>query len=253
GGREPVDLVDEEDVARLQLRQDGGEVLALDRRARDRTHADAELLLHDVGEARLAEPGRADEEDVVERVPAKARGLQSDPELLLDALLPDEVGEAARTQGGVELLLFRVQLGGEEGHYGARLGSSEGKAHPFLGRQVLIHLREALLGFGEGEAELDEGVASDHVRARRAGDRGDRLGGDRAELLLQLHHDALGDLAADAGDRLEALRVVERYGAAQLRRRRAGDDREGDLRPDARDPEQELEELALVAVREAVE
>ena len=78
---------------------------------------------------------------------------------------------------------------------------------------------------------------------------------DRAErqLLLQLEHDALRGLQADAGDRLEALDVVARDRAAQLGRRRAGDDRERDLRADAVHAEQQLEELALVGRGEAEE
>ena len=55
------------------------------------------------------------------------------------------------------------------------------------------------------------------------------------------------------GNRLEARGVVARDRAAELGRRGAGDDRERDLRPDSRDAEQELEQLALVGRREAVE
>ena len=55
--------------------------------------ADAELVAHDLRERRLAEARRADEEDVVERLPARLRGLERDRELLLDALLADEVRE----------------------------------------------------------------------------------------------------------------------------------------------------------------
>ena len=55
-----------------------------------------------------------------------------------------------------------------------------------------------------------------------------------AELLLQLEHDPLGRLLADAGNRLEARGVPAHDRAAQLGGRRAGDDRERDLRPDRR-------------------
>src|SRR5258705_22813 len=72
-------------------------------------------------------------------------------------------------------------------------------------------------------------------------------------LLLQLEHDALGRLLADAGDRLEACRVLADDRAPQLLRGRAGDDRERDLRPDAVHRQELDEELALGAVGEAVE
>ena len=93
---EPVDLVDEEDVARLERRQDRRDVLLLERRAGDGAQADAELLADDLGQRRLAEARRPDEEDVVERLAAGLRGVERDPELLLDPLLPDELVEPAR-------------------------------------------------------------------------------------------------------------------------------------------------------------
>ena len=52
GAVQPVDLVDEQDVARLERGEDRGEVaLALERRARDGADPDAELLADDVREA----------------------------------------------------------------------------------------------------------------------------------------------------------------------------------------------------------
>src|SRR5919201_6855903 len=115
GAVEPVDLVDEEDVARLERGEDRGDVaLPLERRASEGADADAELLADDVGEARLAEPGRADEEDVVERLAARPRRLERDRELLLDPLLADEVVEPARAEASLELLLVRAGGGREE-------------------------------------------------------------------------------------------------------------------------------------------
>ena len=74
-----------------------------------------------------------------------------------------------------------------------------------------------------------------------------------AELLLELQHDPVRRLLADAGDRLEARGVLARDRAAQFGRRRAGDDRERDLRPDAAHGEELDEQLALAPVGEAVE
>jgi hypothetical protein len=56
---------------------------------------------------------------------------------------------------------------------------------------------------------------------------------------------ALGRLLADAGNRLEAGGVLEHDRSAKLGRRRAGHDRERDLRPDAVDRQQLNEQLAL--------
>ena len=77
--------------------------------------------------------------------------------------------------------------------------------------------------------------------------------GRERDLLLQLEHDALRRLLADPRDRLEPRVILERDRPSQLRRGRAGDDRERDLRADPADREQLREELALRGVDEAVE
>ena len=102
---EPVDLVDEEDAAGLQRGEEGGDVgLALQRRARGLHQRHAELGGDDVGERGLAEPGRAGEQDVVERLAAPARRLDEDRQLLGDLDLVDEVGQGRRAQAAVEVL-----------------------------------------------------------------------------------------------------------------------------------------------------
>ena len=60
GRVEAVDLVDEEDVALLQVGEQAGDVdLALERRPRRGVHAHAELVGDDAGQRRLAQAGRA--------------------------------------------------------------------------------------------------------------------------------------------------------------------------------------------------
>ena len=75
----------------------------------DGAQADAELLADDLRERRLAEARRAGEEHVVERLAAPFRGVERDPELLLDPLLADEVVEPARAQRALDLLVLGVQ------------------------------------------------------------------------------------------------------------------------------------------------
>ena len=65
---EPVDLVDEEHVARLERGEDRGDVLLLERRPGHGAQPDAELLADDLRERRLAEARRAGEQHVVERL-----------------------------------------------------------------------------------------------------------------------------------------------------------------------------------------
>src|SRR5262249_18092679 len=86
-----------------------------------------------------------------------------------------------------------------------------------------------------------------------AGRCGHRLGDAVCELLLQLEHDALGRLLADALDRLEARRILECDRTPKVGDRRARDDGERYLRPDAVHRKKLDEELALPWLRQAVE
>ena len=110
-----MDLVDEQDVARLERGQDRGHVpLALQRRPRDAADADSEFLADDVGEARLAETRRADEQHVIQRFRPRTRCLERDIELLLDPVLPDEIVEVSRPERPIELVLLRLERRSEE-------------------------------------------------------------------------------------------------------------------------------------------
>jgi hypothetical protein len=102
GRREPVDLVDEEDVARRERGEEPREVALLhEGRAARHVQRHRELAREDMGERRLAEAGRAGEEDVIERLAAPLRRLRVHAEVLDDLLLPDVLLE----RGGAERLL----------------------------------------------------------------------------------------------------------------------------------------------------
>jgi hypothetical protein len=112
---EAVDLVDEEHVPLRERGQDRGDVaLAFERRAGRRAEGDAELLADDVSEAGLAEAGRPDQQNVIERLPTRAGRLERDCELLLDALLSNELVQPARPQRALELVLLGLYGGSEE-------------------------------------------------------------------------------------------------------------------------------------------
>ena len=103
--REPVDLVDEEDVAILEIGEQGGEIARFgDHRPRGGAEADAELARDDLRQRGLAEPRRAEEEDMVERVAAPLGGLDEDAQILARRLLADELVERLGAQRGVEIL-----------------------------------------------------------------------------------------------------------------------------------------------------
>ena len=121
GRVQAVDLVDEQDVALLQVGEDAGHVdLALERRPRRGVDAHLQLGRDDAGQGRLAQAGRPGQQHVVERLAAVARRLHEDLELLLDAGLADEVGELLGAQRLVEVA-FLGQLGGVGDARGRRL------------------------------------------------------------------------------------------------------------------------------------
>ena len=112
---ETVNLVDEQHVARLERREDRRHVaLPLERRPGNGAYADAELLADDEREARLAEARGPDEQHVVERLAARLRSGERDRELLLDALLSDELVQAARPERLLELLILLGDHGSKE-------------------------------------------------------------------------------------------------------------------------------------------
>ena len=91
---EPVDLVDEQHVARLEIGELRREIAGLgDHRAGGRAEIDAEFARDDLRQRRLAEPRRADEQHMVERVAARLRGVDEDLEIGARRLLAREVGE----------------------------------------------------------------------------------------------------------------------------------------------------------------
>src|SRR5439155_24100650 len=104
---EAVDLVHEQDVVALEAGQNRRHVaLTLERRAGDAANAYAQLLADDERQARLAEPGWADEKHVVESLVSPLRSVERDCELLLDPILPDELGQTARSQRLLEVVLL---------------------------------------------------------------------------------------------------------------------------------------------------
>jgi hypothetical protein len=81
--RQAVDLVDEQDVARLQIGQLRREVAgARDHRPGGQAKTDPELGGDDLGKRGLAEPRRPGEQDMVERFPPLPRGLDEHPQVV---------------------------------------------------------------------------------------------------------------------------------------------------------------------------
>ena len=127
---EAMDLVDEQDVAGAQIGERADQVARLlQRRPRARADVDAELARDQLGERRLAESRRAEEERVVERLAPGERRVDVDAEALLDLLLADELREPLRPQRQLDDGLvgqdFRCRDLGA-GHDFARCGGETG-------------------------------------------------------------------------------------------------------------------------------
>jgi hypothetical protein len=73
-----------------------------------------------VGERGLAEPGRAVEEEVIERFVSLLGGVDGDAEIVLQLLLADELIEASRAQGDVDRLIVVLRLTGDDAFLGRR-------------------------------------------------------------------------------------------------------------------------------------
>src|SRR3990172_13252307 len=98
-----MNFVDEEDVTRLQIRQEGDQVAGFfDERASAGLDMDAELVGDHVGESRLAETGRSIEEKVIHGLSALASGLNGNLKLSSDFLLTDIFREAPGAEAGIE-------------------------------------------------------------------------------------------------------------------------------------------------------
>ena len=83
-----MDLVDEQHVARLEVREDGGQIArAFDGRAARRLDAGAKLIGDDRRKRGLAQTGRAREQDVIGGFAAGLSGFDHDGERFLHLFL----------------------------------------------------------------------------------------------------------------------------------------------------------------------
>src|SRR5439155_1362133 len=113
--REPVDLVDEQDVPGLEAREDAHEgVTPLEGRARRALDLTPHLVGEDQRQRRLSETGRPRQQHVIEALLALARGLDGDLEALDGVSLADVLVEAARAQRPLGRRFLGQRFAGEE-------------------------------------------------------------------------------------------------------------------------------------------
>src|SRR6266545_5817752 len=274
---EPVDLVDEEDVARGERGEEAGEVALLHEGGAARhVHRDAQVAGEDVRERGLAEAGRPGEEDVVERVAPRLRRRRVDLEVPDDLLLPDVLLEGRWAERLLEPLLAFVGAGrdvaqGLHAHGGGTVSrggdapvSAGSPAHQL--QRVAEQLVD-LLAFGRVAepvhravrlrrlvAEPEQRVAELLERARpRRRPRRTRGAGEQRELLLQLDHEPLRGLLPDAGDLRQPRHVRLRDRLREVLRLDPREDVLRRPRPDPLHVDERSEDRLLVLRREPVQ
>ncbi len=109
-----MDFIDKEDIVAFEVGEDGGEVAgAFDGGSGGGFNINADLGGDDMGEAGLAQAGRAVEQDVVDGLAAALGGGDGNLEVLLGLVLADEVGEGTRPEGGIEGRVLYIGLSGD--------------------------------------------------------------------------------------------------------------------------------------------
>src|SRR5262249_27786463 len=106
-GQQAVNLIEEEDLARVERGEDGGQgYLAVEEGSGTHLDGDAELIGENLRERGLAQPRRAVEQDMVKRLAAAARRFDGNGNVLLHARMADEVGETFGPDAGLDARVF---------------------------------------------------------------------------------------------------------------------------------------------------
>ena len=254
--REAVHLVDEQDVAVVEVREDRGEVAGpFECGATRRVEAGPHLVGDDPGEARLAEAGRTREQHVVDGLPALFGRGQHDLEVLAQAGLADELPEVPRAQRGLFRDLRLVGLGTQQlfshlrparSRSASRKSSSTVPSSPSWPNTS----RTSSLPYPRPTSAVAH--LGPRVRCGAPGDRGE-IDIGHLEPGLQVDEKALRGALADTGHRDERIEVVLGQAAAEAGRRMHREDRERELRADAARGDQRLERVAFVAREKSVQ
>ena len=208
GRRQTMDLVDEENLVLLEIREHRGQIARLlDDRPGCRAHRHAQLVANDVGERRLAEARRSVEQDVIERFLAPARGGNRHMQVVAHAILADVLVQRSRAESRLVLRVVVDAPGGDQtivhriSSRSALFSASSNVAPPsraqrrisrFLGQRPMI--AQVLQRRDQVVAQTIRAAAAVPRRPRRPA-RASR------EAILQLEHDALRGLLADPGNR----------------------------------------------------
>ncbi|CDN43722.1 hypothetical protein BN871_DJ_00040 [Paenibacillus sp. P22] len=275
GAVQAVDFVDEQHIALLQVREQGGQISrTLDRRAGGRAQVDAELVGDDVRESRFAESRRAVEQHMVESLLAELGRLDEYLEVVLHLGLADVLGEIPRTQAVFDSLVLHHQIGGNDAivfhakppfplsleqllqrPLHERVHGLSGLLRAAHARPGAVQLRRRITEGSEGFPRLAPAVLAGGGDCRSAGGFGFpyELDGSRRDLqlVLEVQNHPLGRLLADAGQPGEEAQILAVDGRDDRLRAAAGQNSDRDPRPDAGYLQQLAEERLLLPRLEA--
>ncbi len=97
---EPVDFVDEQNIAVLEIGEQCRQIAGFcDDRARGGAEPDAHFLRHNLRQRGFAQSRRAKKQHMIERIPARFRGLDKHAQIFPRGLLADEFGQAFWGEG----------------------------------------------------------------------------------------------------------------------------------------------------------
>src|SRR5688572_14583966 len=100
---QPMDLVDEKNIAVLKVGNDRGKVARLfDDRASRGAQCRAHLIRHDVRKRRFAYAGRSSEENMIQRLTPLQRRLHKHAQVVLYLLLADVLRQLRRPERRLE-------------------------------------------------------------------------------------------------------------------------------------------------------
>jgi len=125
-----VHFVDEQDVARAQVGEDGGQVAgALDGWPGGNFDVHPHLVRQHVRECGLAEAGRTVKQAVVERLTAHLGRRDEDGQVLFHLVLPDQFVEFLRAEGVINLIIWAA-FGGYDAIGGVGHGGDYTRSGP---------------------------------------------------------------------------------------------------------------------------
>jgi hypothetical protein len=108
-----MNFINEQHVAWLEVGEQRGQIAwSVDHGPGGLAEVDAKLVSDDVGQRRLAETGRAEYQDMIERLAPRFCGVHEDLQLIAYSLLANVVAEALGANGPIDRLVVGGRVGG---------------------------------------------------------------------------------------------------------------------------------------------